>query len=57
VLVPEKLAVELQVKTGTPALKVVRHCVYFAGEPFEISIKTYRADRFTFSIKLRRERQ
>jgi DNA-binding GntR family transcriptional regulator len=57
VLMPEKIAVELGVKTNTPALNIVRHYLDSAGEAFEISVTTHPADRFTFSIKLRRERQ
>src|SRR5215207_3569040 len=38
VLVPAKLAVELKVDAGTPALRIVRHYVDPAGEAFVISI-------------------
>jgi GntR family transcriptional regulator len=56
VLVPERLASELGAKPGTPALKIIRHYLDPAGEAFEISITIHPADRFTFSIRLRRER-
>lgn len=54
VLVPAKLASELQVETGTPALRILRHYVDPAGEAFEISVTVHPADRFTFSMRLRR---
>jgi GntR family transcriptional regulator len=56
VLVPKKLAAELEVKTGTPALKIVRHYIDPAGASFEISVTIHPADRFTFSVRLRRDR-
>jgi GntR family transcriptional regulator len=56
VLMPRHLAVELKVEAGTPALRIVRHYVDQAGEAFEISVTTHPADRFTFSIRLRRDR-
>lgn len=56
VLVPERLASELSAKPGTPALKIIRHYLDPAGEAFEISITIHPADRFTFSIRLKRER-
>jgi len=56
VLVPAKLASELQVDAGTPALKIVRHYVDPAGQAFEISVTIHPANRFTFSIRLTRDR-
>ena len=56
-LVPAKLARELQVDAGTPALRIVRRYIDPAGEAFEISVTIHPADRFTFSIRLRRDRE
>jgi DNA-binding GntR family transcriptional regulator len=57
VLVPTKLAAELEVKTGTPALlRIVRHYLDCTGEAFEISVTNHPADSFTFSIRLGRDR-
>ena len=56
VLVPPKLAPELQADAGTPALRIVRHYVDFAGQAFVISVTIHPADRFTFSLRLRRDR-
>jgi GntR family transcriptional regulator len=57
VLIPKKLAAELNVEAGTPALKIVRHYIDPAGEAFEISVTVHPADRFTFSLRLRRNRE
>ena len=57
VLVPAKLAKELEVAASTPALRIVRHYIDPAGEAFEISVTIHPADRFTFSIRLRRNRE
>ena len=54
VLVPERLAGELGVAAGTPALKIVRHYLDHVGKAFEISVTLHPADRFTFSIRLKR---
>jgi GntR family transcriptional regulator len=56
VLVPPKLAPELQADAGTPALRIVRHYVDLAGQAFVISVTIHPADRFTFSLRLRRDR-
>jgi GntR family transcriptional regulator len=55
--VPAKLAAELGVEAGTAALRIVRRYIDLAGEAFEISISIHPTDRFTFSIRLRRERE
>jgi hypothetical protein len=47
----------LEVEAGTPALRIVRHYIDPAGEAFEISVTIHPADRFTFSIRLRRNRE
>jgi GntR family transcriptional regulator len=56
VAVPTALAEELRAKPGTPALKIVRHYLDQAGNAFEISSSIHPADRFTFSMRLKRER-
>lgn len=55
-LVPKSLADRLQVDAGTPALKIVRHYLDPAGVPFEISVTLHPAGRFTFGLRLRREK-
>ena len=55
-LVPAKLAPELEVEAGTPALRIVRHYIDPVGEAVEISVTVHPADRFTFSLRLRRDR-
>jgi GntR family transcriptional regulator len=57
VLIPMKLAAELEVEGGTPALKVVRLYIDPAGEASEISVTIHPANRFTFSVRLRRDRE
>lgn len=57
VLVPERLAPELAVAAGTPALKITRHYLDHVGEAFETSITWHPADRFTFSIRLKRSQE
>ena len=55
-LIPERLAAELETQAGTLALKMLRRYLDSAGEVFEISITIHPADRFTFSIRLQRKR-
>jgi DNA-binding GntR family transcriptional regulator len=55
--VPQSLGRELRTEPGTPALKVVRRYIDSANEAFEISVTIHPADRFTFSLRLRRERE
>lgn len=43
-------------KPGAAALRVVRRYLDQAGETVEISVTIHPADRFTFSMRLRRER-
>jgi GntR family transcriptional regulator len=57
VLVPERLAEALKTHAGSPALRIVRHYLDPASAAFEISVTIHPADRFTFSIRLRRERE
>jgi DNA-binding GntR family transcriptional regulator len=54
-LVSERLAPELKVEAGTPALRIVRHYIDPAGEAVEISVTVHPADRFTLSLRLRRD--
>ena len=54
--VPEAVASELRVDPGSPALKVVRHYLDQGGQVFEISITIHPAERFRFSMRLKRER-
>ncbi|MBV1701940.1 MAG: GntR family transcriptional regulator [Hyphomicrobiales bacterium] len=51
-----KLARALNAKAGAPALRIIRRYLDQAGEAFEISVTIHPADRFTFSMCLRRER-
>ena len=55
--VPEDLGRELKAEPGMPALKVVRRYIDTANEAYEISVTIHPADRFTFSLRLRRERE
>ncbi len=55
-LIPENLAGELKAEAGSPALMVIRHYLDPAGEVFEITRTIHPADRFTFSLRLKRER-
>ena len=57
VLLSTKLATELKAEAGSPALEIVRHYLDQAGEAFEISVTIHPADRFTFSLRLRRNRE
>ena len=56
VLVSPADAKELGVKSGSPALRVIRRYLDPAGETFEITVTIHPADRFTFSMRLTRER-
>jgi GntR family transcriptional regulator len=53
--VPASLAERLQTKAGSPALRIVRHYLDQRGDAFEISISIHPADRFKFSMRLKRE--
>ena len=52
---PEHLADHLKVDAGTPALVVVRRYVGKDGQPFEASVSTHAAGRFTYSMHLQRQ--
>lgn len=56
ILLSKALAAELDVEPGSPALRIVRRYLDPAGAVFEISVTFHPADRFTFSIRLRRDR-
>lgn len=55
-VVPPHLAEVLRVKAGSPALRIIRHYYDVAGDAFEVSVTLHPADRFTFSMRLTRER-
>ncbi|HEX2013060.1 MAG TPA: GntR family transcriptional regulator [Roseateles sp.] len=55
--VPKVLAEELMVEVGSPALRIVRHYLDAADEVFEISVTVHPAERFTFSMQLRRAKE
>jgi DNA-binding GntR family transcriptional regulator len=55
--IPPRLAEPLAAKAGSPALRIIRRYLDHAGEAFEISVTVHPADRFTFSTRLRRERE
>jgi DNA-binding GntR family transcriptional regulator len=55
-LLPQALASELQTTAGSPALKMMRRYFDPAGALFESTITFHPADRFTFSMRLTRER-
>jgi GntR family transcriptional regulator len=55
VTIPLAVAEELGVQSGSSALKIVRHYLDQAGKVFEISVTIHPADRFAFSMRLRRE--
>jgi GntR family transcriptional regulator len=52
--VPKALAEELKVEVGSPALRIVRRYLDASDEAFEISVTVHPAERFTFSMQLRR---
>ena len=57
IAVPKALAAELQVEPASPALRIVRHYLDAADEAFEISVAVHPAERFTFSMELRRAKE
>lgn len=57
VIVPGELTGRLGVAKGSPGLRIVRHYLDGAGSCFEVSVSTHPADRFTISMRLRRERE
>ncbi len=57
VSLPKPLAEPLRVEAGTPALKIVRRYLDSLGVAFEMSVSIHPADRFTFSLELKRSRE
>lgn len=57
VAVSEPIAQELNVSPGSPALKIVRSYLDRKGEAFETTISVHPADRFTFTMVLKRTRR
>jgi DNA-binding GntR family transcriptional regulator len=51
------IAAELQVKAGSPALRVVRRYAGASGDPFEVTISTHPENRYTHRMKLRKGRR
>jgi DNA-binding GntR family transcriptional regulator len=51
---PDDVAAELDADAGSPALKIIRRYIGHGGRAFEISISIHPADRFTYSLRLRR---
>lgn len=56
VVLNPKLAKALGEKPGAPALRILRRYLDQASEPVELSVTIHPADRFTFSMRLRRDR-
>lgn len=56
IIVPDELVERLRVAKGSPCLRIIRSYLDGAGSCFEISVSTHPADRFTISMRLRRER-
>jgi hypothetical protein len=55
--IPPHLALPLTAKSGTAALRIIRRYFDHTGQVFEMSVTVHSADRFTFSSRLRRERE
>ena len=53
-LVPEALAEVLEVPAGSPSLQVVRRYFGEDRKVFEVSVSEHPAERYTYSIQLRR---
>lgn len=53
-IVPDQLAEELKADAGSPALVVVRRYFDSADDVFEITVSIHPAERFTFSMELKR---
>ena len=52
---PDDIADQLKADPGSPALKIVRRYVGRGGRPFEVAVSIHPADRFTYSLRLRRQ--
>jgi GntR family transcriptional regulator len=53
-LVPAELAAPLQCSPGSPCLTVVRHYVGQGKRTFEVSVAWHPAERYTYSLELKR---
>jgi GntR family transcriptional regulator len=56
-VIPAHLARRLDVRSGTPALTVIRRYFGASGELFEASVGVHPAQRYTYSFELQRERR
>lgn len=56
VSVPKELAEPLKTEAGAPALRIVRRYLDSADVAFEISVSIHPAERFTFSMEMKRAR-
>lgn len=56
VALPREHAEDLRAEAASPALKVIRRYLDDADTVFEISVSLHPADRFTFSMEMRRSR-
>ncbi|WP_034293550.1 GntR family transcriptional regulator [Herbaspirillum sp. RV1423] len=53
--VPKRFARALGAETGSYALEIVRQYIDQHGIPFEVTVSTFPADRFTYAFNLRRQ--
>ena len=53
-LVPAEYAAMLQCEPGAPALKIVRRYVGANSRIFEVSVSWHPAERYTYSLELKR---
>lgn len=53
-LAPRELAEPLQCEPGAPCLKIVRHYVGQGRRTFEVSVAWHPAERYTYSLELKR---
>lgn len=53
-VVPEEMTARLVVAAGTPSLTVVRRYFDDAGELFQATLSQHPADRYTYSLRLKR---
>ena len=54
---PAKLAKPLEVKTGSPALTMVRRYYGLREELFEVTVTTYPEGRYIYTMDMQRSRQ
>lgn len=53
-LIPDELAEPLKTKAGGPALRITRRYRDMSGELVELSVSVHPADRYAFTMRLRR---